>query len=88
MSNKDPFASLAIKFLLSVFIGFSMILMGILFLFIGLLYQTDGTSKALDWYIGAFVFEVIGIWLFNTTLKSAPEPGKISPSGKMKDSFY
>ncbi len=84
--DKDPFTWIAIRFLLGVLIGFAMILMGFMFLFIGLLSQADEAyrSSAWKWYLAAIFFVAGGSLLFHYTLKGAPEPGNIAPSGKIK----
>ncbi len=85
--NRDPFTVIAIKFILGVLIGFTMILMGFIFLMIAVLTQSSEThnDNVWQWYLATIVFEVVGGWLFYTTLMGAPEPGKISSRRKPRD---
>ena len=76
-SEKDPFLGLAIKFILSVVIGFTLFLMGFIFLFLALLgFTTESTElPPLFWlFLGLFSVS-IGVYLMYNALKGSPTPG-------------
>ena len=85
-SQKDPFLSIALGFILGVVVGFSLVLMGIL-LFMMALATSTVDSTVYPWYVWfilAVISEVIGIFLMRRSLAGTPEPGTFGPGSKSK----
>ncbi len=74
---KDEFSKTAITFILGVLIGFSLLLLGIVFFMIGILTKAaHETNPSPDfWYILGIISAIIGILMMRKTLQGVPEPG-------------
>lgn len=75
----DPFLRIAITFILGVVVGFALILLGFLFLFVALLASTTETYPTpwWIWFLLGITAEAIGGPMMYFTLKGSPKPGEM-----------
>lgn len=74
---EDNFAKTAIFFVLGVVVGFSLFLMGLVFLMIALLASKTEASElpAFVWVMLGIIALVIGYFMMRRNLQSVPPPG-------------
>lgn len=73
----DNFAKTAILFVLGVIIGFSLLLMGLVFLMIALLAHNSNESELQGyvWALLGIISIIIGYFMMRRNLHSVPPPG-------------
>lgn len=77
----DPFLSVALPFILAVVMGFTLVLMGFIFLALaglGAITPTNQTPVWV-WFLLAVISELVGVFLMRWALKGTPEPGAYGP---------
>ena len=79
--NDDPFLRIAITFILGVVIGFTLVLMGFIFLVLAGLSAIEASNEfpAWGWLLLGIASEIIGVWMMRKSLEGSPTPGSIDP---------
>jgi len=82
--SDDPFIRVALPFILGVVMGFSLILMGFIFLFLAGLSYLEPTNQVSGWvWLGLGLgSELVGIFLMRRSLRGSPSPGTFGPGTK------